>query len=319
MPTATSRSIQLRKNPSSMATMIGPDEQHVWPLQVEATSQNTDPNIFVYRVGHDLGEDKYEGVASAFQMSDLPVQRPAKGDVMSFYRKNTIDQRFVNPEDLEETWELIKEHTAMLLNNLEAADMGRGTVIHDVTGKAFAPTPMPDLDLAYWLPIAPTGTPTVDGTGQGIDATEAALASYYDAIITDYPDLSAAPLTEPTPFFDGGWLPVEILPESFRQTPPARAKFWLNMAAHPLLKGAYKYIDLASSGEVMLFFNGVKLPRGVVYDLTVDTIWWLDFSDSAVAQWSKSGNAPWPLDFTDRNNPGTDPGQLEITIFRTTS
>ena len=319
MPTTTPRTIQLRKNPSTMQNMIGPDEQHVWSLQVEATSQNTDSHIFVYRVGHEHGEDKYEGVASAFQMADLPVQRPAKGDVMAFYRQNVIDLRFVNPEDLEEAWDLIKYHTGMLLNNLEAADRGRGLIVEDISGRAFEPRPEPDMDLSYWLPIAPTGTATEDAGDQGIDAQEPALASYYDAIITDYPDLAVAPLTEPTPFFDGGWMPVEILPQSFKQDPPARARFWLNMAAHPILKGVFKYVNPAVPSELMLFFNGVKLPRGVVYDVTHDTVWWLDFDASSVPEWSKSGNAPWPIDFVDRNNQGTDPGKLEITLYRRTS
>ena len=71
----------------------------------------------------------------------------------------------------------------------------------------------------------------------------------------------------------------------------------------------------ASSNQ--MFLNGFLLPYGVVYTITQNTIWWLDFDPSSIVRpalvgMTQQGNAPWPADYVNADNPGAVSPQLVI-------
>ena len=115
----------------------GVPSQHVWPLKVTAASTiaGLSSKIFVFHAA--MGADQWKGdtfdcVASVPQMTEIPEDAPVAvdGDVIPYYRKDTVELWLRSPELLAETWEAIQEHTQDLIDNYRATQsLTAGTTV----------------------------------------------------------------------------------------------------------------------------------------------------------------------------------------------
>lgn len=98
------------------------NSQHVWPVKYTATNSDDDSpaKIFVIqKSGNDIAGDTFSCVASATQMTDLPVDAPNEGG--PFYRSDVAELGFRSPEAADEAIEAVEAAVQDLANNLEAA------------------------------------------------------------------------------------------------------------------------------------------------------------------------------------------------------
>jgi hypothetical protein len=114
-----------------------------------------------------------------------------------------------------------------------------------------------------------------------------------------------------------GWLPVASRP--FGYAVPAGAVFFYNIARDPGLAAIWP--PVAPYSGSILMRNGITMPYGVTHVFTKDTVYWLDFDPATVAGYERKspevqdGNAPWPTNYVSRDNPGSPPPILALTIF----
>lgn len=101
------------------------DDQHVWPLKVEATSDTPGLTSAVFKY-HYAGPDDpyegdiYEGVCNVADLGEIPVDAPRFEDgevIVPYYRKAVAELRFRSPEALEDAWLVILECAQSLVNN----------------------------------------------------------------------------------------------------------------------------------------------------------------------------------------------------------
>lgn len=111
------RSLTLHKN---QITFNSP-----YRMQVTASAVgDVDPNIFVYlqRVddpNSDVTSSRFDHVAVPSDLEDFPIGSPIVGAPELFFRLSTVDFLVRDVNDLQEIWETLKSHTAMLYESLE--------------------------------------------------------------------------------------------------------------------------------------------------------------------------------------------------------
>lgn len=99
------------------------NEQHQWPVRFVAlyTEDNSPAKIFVmHAASENLYSAAFSCVASATQMTDLPVDAP--NEEGPFYRVNDITLLCRSAEAAEEFVEKVKYTVQDLADNLYAAD-----------------------------------------------------------------------------------------------------------------------------------------------------------------------------------------------------
>jgi len=276
-----------------------PDSRRqAWALSILAEGINMDDHVFVYHLGKSddpIGGDKFECVASPNQMIELPrryAMNLTTNTMIPFYRYNLLEYVCRSASEALELWNKIVEEVNDLVENLNASLILQATEFAEITGeikliKGYTMTPPLRIHLSYH----PAGTPiTVD----------------------DKPDVDSADTARP------GWLPVSVMAGSL--TIPAGAKFYYNMALDPVLSAAWPP-EVPYSGN-QLFRNGMLMPYGVVWTLTKDGLWWMDFDPEAIPGYQRSGSqeqdwgAPWPQDYATPSSPGAVPNLLVLTLFK---
>lgn len=160
--------------------------RHVWPLKVAVVSltQELTNNIFVFHAA--LQDDLYCGdvfecVASVQQLTDLPENKAAyddNGQLVPYYRTNSLIFNARTPAEAEELWEAIKDDTEDLarnwaaLNNFEDGDSWETDIVLredlNVTGHNLLNVDkigLRTLNPTYAIDIDPDGNPTTEERG----------------------------------------------------------------------------------------------------------------------------------------------------------
>jgi hypothetical protein len=304
-------SIQLTKTEPSAA----PEQPHVWPLRVVAVATGRDSAIFVYRAGEaDVG-DVFECVASVAQMDELPKAGAAKLEEnlqIPFFRKNELIFNCRSIVERAQLWKKIQAHVQLLVDNLNASEnlISTPDIVHIESTQAGEPAVTSN---AFTLSALPVGDVDVDSGDQTIvyPPTAPELDTFYEATAELFG--SGVPqVSNSFGYSTSGWLPIAMLPaDKITQAAPAGAKFWINLAFYPKLRA--RLASARPYDRHFLVLNGATLPYGVVYKITDDAIYWLDFPPASVPGFPTAGNAPWPLNYSDLENIGT-PMLLQLTL-----
>ena len=270
-------------------------EQQCWPVTIVAVGVGISSKVFVYRgaqQGDPFGGDAFSCVASVNQLYELPEDTGYVGDELQipFYRRNTLELFCRSQVEADYIWQVVNEDITNLLNNFNLMSALQGTATSSVTAAGAT------VDLATNLPqkvqqriqlnYQPAGTAT---------------------LINNLQDMINPDTTLP------GWLPAASAPSNWSK--PNGAKYFYNIDQDSVLQAFWPLPDPVGSNQ--LFLNGALLPYGVVYVVTQDTIWWLDFDPTMIVRpvlvgMAQQGNAPWPADYVDANNPGNVSPQLVL-------
>jgi len=292
-----------------------PFAQHNWPLVVQATSTDEMPaEVFVFarRAGAldpDQG-DQFENVASAhdiFEIGTTQASNPELEQSTPFYRTSQIRLFLRSPEEVEQVWTAIKEDVVDLVRNLELERSLLAVEQFQVSGVS-GQSSLVVTDTATFSEQADQVLLTLDYRPAGLAAVD---ASNNQTIIT-----ANAALT--------GWLPISEAPGSL--VVPAGAKFFYNTAVETAIASE---LPLLEPGNIhFLTLNGVKLTHGTTFHINSTGIFWLTFDpvttggdlflddEVLMVEQGQQGNAPWPLDYVDRNSPGATAPEYELLLFR---
>lgn len=262
----------------------------VLPLKVIAEGIDMPSEIFVYQAfdNQDIfSEDLFRCVASVHDLYEFPKNNKVSvSDLyqIPYYRTNIAVFFCRSAQELERLWEQIKKDTKDLVNNFNA----------DQRLKAVDQTDIEEDNIT---------TETMKEFNQYSIELDARPAGDVDAM-----DITTFTATDDTL---KGWLPVSSVPSSFG-TVPAGALYYYNIKEATELKQLFpleKPVD-----KHLLFYNGVKLTYNSMYVITEDTIYWMDFT-AGFFDFFHAGKTPWQPDYVDRNNPGSVPVNMNITIF----
>lgn len=274
--------------------------QHLWGLRVHAQGTGDYPSeVFVLQRPGALNDvlqgDSFRAVASAHDIEELPLI-PAvaddDGNTTPFFRSSQILLYLRTPEEVDRVWTLIQEDVFSLVRNLRAVDIMRAvdSFTANDDGTTSLQEGLGDSQLLFTLDYRPSGTADVEVNVQKVLQPDATLS---------------------------GWLPVS----EFDGTPPAGTRFFYNLAEHPELEALFPLSIPVD--QHLLFFNGLKLTHGSAYQITDAGIFWRAFDDPAELPADGDaldgqpgfGNAPWPLDYVDRDNPGASAPSIQLLVF----
>lgn len=274
--------------------------QHLWGLRIHAQGLGDYPaEVFVLqRPGsvNDLSQGAgFRAVASAHDIEELPVTpSPADDDGITtpFFRSSQILLYLRSPEEVERVWELIQEDVRSLVRNLRAVDIMRAvdSFTANDDGTTSLQEGLGDSQLLFTLDYRPSGLADLDDGVQTILQPDTGLT---------------------------GWLPVS----EFDGTAPAGTRFFYNLAEHPELSALFP-LSLPVDRH-LLFFNGLKLTHGSAYQITDEGLFWRAFDDPSelpadgdlLDSQPSFGNAPWPTDYVDRDNPGASAPSVQLLVF----
>lgn len=283
----------------------------VWPLEIEVVSVGDMPDeILVFRKKDD-GADEFWAVASAPQLEEMGSTRET-GD--PFYRQSKATIYCRSSQEAVEVWGDILEDIEDVAASYQAWKRLKQDLSVDVFSSGISVTthvPEPSvIDISYH----PEGVALETNGVQTIDTEEESLQDYYSALIDNYPASAFPSRSGNSNISEGGWLPINFLPKSFSRPVPENAKFWYNIGYYPRLSKKFPLPQPFNVHQLRL--NGYILPHGVVYQVTGDTIFWLDFVPGSIeGGFPKAGNAPWPTDYTNSTSPGDEPPVMSLTIF----
>jgi hypothetical protein len=270
-------------------------EQHAWPMTVQAYGTNISSDIFVYRLGK-LGDpftsSQFSCVASVSQLSEIPAQQSVTLDAslqIPWYRTNQVELVFRSEAELIACWNVLQQEVALLVDNYNNSFAMQTTEVINIGGAAaITAQPIMRPPTRVQLNYEPAGVPTLNNGVQDVSAPDQSLP---------------------------GWLPASMAPASW--TVPLGAKFFYNMAQDATLTQNWPLPEPLSGN--MLFRDGVQLPYGVTHVFTKDAIWWMSFDPATVPGYSPSGalngNAPWPTDYLGQDTPGAVSPLIYIEIF----
>ena len=293
-----------------------PFAQHNWPLTVHATGKDDMPGeVFVFSraegvFGDPSQYDQFRCVASAHDIFEISVNRgsnPSGEWHTPFYRSSVLRLFLRSSEEVEEIWIKIKEDVHALIKNLEAENKMKAVDQTDIT--------VLDTD-----PV--TTSETVDELNETADQVLLTL-DYRPAGIADVDGDNNQSILSPDDSLTG-WLPVSEAPQGMNV--PNNARFFYNASAEPSVNSELPFME---PGNVHLFYmNGLKLTHGQTYHINSTGIFWISFDpveseDDVVFQdgdvllsQDQTGNAPWPLDYVDRNSPGSSVPNYELLLYR---
>lgn len=275
-----------------------PDAQRqAWPVSILAEGIDIDDHIFVYHVGKQddpLQGDKFEAVASVNQMFELPKNQGTSLTIetgIPFYRSNILEYVARSAEEAERIWKEIVKEVDLLVRNWDSASRLRGTDFAVITadGTQFSTI---EMNPPFRLQISanPAGIP-------GIVMSKQVVAT---------PDTTKR-----------GWLPISSISPSI--VVPAGSAFYYNRPLDTNLQALWPPKEPFSGN--MMYKNGFLLPYGIVYVITHDGIFWLDFDPATVPGYQRispqvaDGNAPWPIDQLTPESAGV-PTLLILTLFK---
>lgn len=269
-----------------------------WPISILAEGTNIDDHIFVYHVGKPddpIAGDKFECVASINQMQELPKTQGMSLTTTTgipFYRHNEL--KFVARSALEakRIWDEVVNEVHELVENWNASMVLQAAEFAEVStevkySKGFVMTPPMRINLSYH----PAGTPVVVNDKPGIDA----------------PDTGRV-----------GWLPVSLLGVS--NTVPPGAVFYYNLTMDQNLASVWPP-EVPYEGN-QLIRNGLIMPYGVVWTITPEGLWWLDFDPATIPGYQRIDDqeadwgAPWPQDYATPSSPGAVPNILTLMLYK---
>ncbi len=283
---------------ASTDDLIPPALRSAWPVAILAQGTAMDDAIFVYQVGKSddpIPGDKFECVASVNQMFELPKTQGVSLTTetgIPFYRTNVLQFVARSASEAERIWVDVVQEVQLLVANYNSALTLKGTDFAeiDTTGFVISPFTMTPPSRVQ-ITSHPAGTVAVSGLVQSIVTPDTTLV---------------------------GWLPVSALGPSVVK--PPGAAFFYNLALDPNLKAIWP--PLQPFGGNQLHRNGLLMPYGTVWELTQDTIWWLDFNPTLIPGYQRTspgaadGNAPWPIDYVSAASPGAVQNILTITLFK---
>lgn len=272
--------------------------RQAWPVQILAEGVNMDDHIFVYHVGSandPIPGDRFECVASVNQMYEIPKNQGVSLTTQTgipYYRSNVLDYVARTAVEADEIWQKVQEEVQWLVKNwnsslkLKAIDFVEITESL-ITTKDIGMQPPVRVQLSYH----PAGTPGTDVNGKPIITT-----------------------ADPNQV---GWLPVQLL--GLGAPVPPGAKFYYNIARDGSLTSAWPPKQPYSGNQ--LHRNGIQMPYGLVWVLTENTVWWLDFDPATIPGYLRVGGnedwgAPWPIDYVNRSNPGAVSNLIQLTLFK---
>jgi hypothetical protein len=254
--------------------------------------------VFVYKInlnGKPVEGDTFNHVACVNDLIEYPkVRTVGSEDVLAqipFYRKSQVDLILRSAKEADTVWEMIKTDVEELVENWHAAETLKAVAVYTKTIDEETTSGVEDLltmSTQYLIQL----TTLTNGT-----ATE----SSGDQDITAPFDIDIK-----------GWLPVAQVPGHFIDPVPADTKFFYNIDKHSELKALFPLGDPLNTH--VLSHEGKKLPYGITgaYQLTRDTIYWNDFVPGVFSEYGVVGNAPWAVDYVDRNNPGE---AIDLTLL----
>jgi hypothetical protein len=271
--------------------------RQAWPVSILAEGIDIDDNIFVYHVGKaddPLHGDKFEAVASVNQMFELPKSQGVSVTLetgIPFYRHNVLEYVARSAEEAERIWKEVVKEVELLVRNWDSANRLRGADFAVITSDQ-TQTSVIEMNPPFRIQLSanPAGTPGLDGDVQIITA----------------PDTTK-----------NGWLPVSSVSPGI--VVPPGAVFFYNKTQDVSLTNIWP--PKAPFSGNLLYKNGFLLPYGIVYLITTDGLWWLDFDPATVPGYQRispqaaDGNAPWPINQLTPES-GVVPTILILTIFK---
>jgi hypothetical protein len=278
---------------------LPPALQTSWPVSILAQGVGMDDSIFVYQVGKTddpIAGDKFQCVASVNQMYELPKNQGVSLTIetgIPYYRSNVLQFVSRSAEEAQRIWLDVIQEVELLVLNLNAATSMQATDFAQIDGSGSTLSSITSMNPPVQIQITslPAGLVAVQSGVQVITTPDSNLM---------------------------GWLPVSAL--SLSVTRPANAAFFYNLALDPNLNNVWPPLYPLEGNA--LHRNGIAMPYGIVWSLTLDTIWWLKFDPTTIPGYQRSapgasdGNAPWALDFVDLAHPGAMPNILTLTLFK---
>lgn len=289
-------SIRLHKFVSDPEVL--PDAQRtVWPVSILASGLNMDEHVFVYHIGRNddpIPGDKFECVASVSQLMELPKIQGTTVTLVNnvpYYRSNIVTFYTRSAEEMERIWNEVVAEVELLVRNWNAAERMRGTkfalIEENITSiRDYAMNPPVRKQLVSY----PAGLAVTTEVSQEIANPDATRA---------------------------GWLPLSVAGPG--AIIPPGGKFFYNIQRDPALLSHFPPPE-PFSGH-MLHKNGLLMPYGVVWAMTANTVWWLDYRPETLPEYARvagqsaDGNAPWPTSYVDPLNPGEVPNLITLTLF----
>lgn len=254
----------------------------------QRTSSSLDPSQY----------DQFSCVASAHDVFELGVNpgwNPDDENASPFYRGSVLRLFLRSPEQLEDVWLKIKDDVVSLVRNLEIENRM----------KAVDSTSITPLD---------TNPTTVEETIETFESADQVLLQldYRPAGIADIDADDNQTIISPDSSLTG-WLPVSEAPSDL-EVPPT-AKFFYNTSQDSAVDAE---LPLLEPGSVhLLYYSGTKLTYNASYIINKTGIFWVGNESSIDGSFiSYSGDAPWPTDYIDRNNPGSSAPTIELLLFR---
>ncbi len=284
-------------------TIFGPDLQaprssKAWPLVILAAATDMPSEIFVYKAipaASPIPGDIFEVVASVSQMYELPASRGVsvtRDTAVPFYRSRQLEFVCRSPEEAQELIEHVTEDVESLVANWNAAlnlnTISQVTVTAEGSETSTSLVVMPE---RFVLSYHPAGTSTLDDSVQGITGADPTKA---------------------------GWLPASSAPSNWAK--PSNAFLYYNRDKDSALNAAWPPLTPYTGHQ--LYRNGLLLPYNVVYTITAEALWWLNFNPDLIPGYTRAdgqeadGNAPWPLDYVSQNAPGEVAPQIALLLFR---
>jgi len=274
-----------------------PGDKHAYPLTVIAEGINIPAQVFVYRVEkpEDNG-DTFRCVACVNDLYEFPsIRSPfqvGKNDWVPYYRRSKVELVLRSAEEADRVWKQIQTDVDELVSNYSLTEslqvVSCKTATTDLNAQITNTPKMSDANLIT-LEYQPCGAAEIDNTNN-----QTMLAPFLPNV--------------------KGWLPIsELDAAQLIDAIPVNAKFYYNIWGHSALLEKF---PLGQPYEKhLVHFQGDKLKEGLHYKITNDTIYWLTFVAGTQSNYNISGNAPWGLDYIDRDHPGSEPSDLSILVF----
>jgi hypothetical protein len=259
--------------------------------------------VFVYQLNTNEDSNPVEGdtfrcVAAVNDLFEFPaIRNPVQeGDFqIPYYRRKKVELIYRSPQEADEDWVKFLEEIDDLVANYCAAERLQQVGTHEATCEApndieviEKPIPEETQQVLLELAIDPNGEAEVDENDN-------------QSIVEPY-----------TPE-EKGWLPVSEVPEEFIQDVPVGAKYFYNIDQDEDLKEIFPLPE--PYNQHILTYQGDILVYGEAYTITKDTIYWMTFDPGSLSEYDITGNAPWPLDYFDEQNPGENPVELQLRAF----
>lgn len=260
--------------------------RHAWAITVVAEGENIDSEIFVFQMIPGEEWDVFRNVASAQDIYDIPKFHQNISELgTGFYRKNSVTFLCNNASEVEEVWNKLNQDSLDLVVNYDSwqrMQLDAETIITEKNGVAVKPKETLEYETLIEISDLPAGEVGVlpDGSQNII---------VYDSLLE-------------------GWMPVSELDENeLIDSIPGQVSYFYKA------ENVENIFDIDNvESRVVLYINNFKAGYGSVYKITRDGLYWTTFNPGQF-DFITSGNAPWSIDYIDRNIPGSN--RLEIKLF----